>query len=321
VTASATSSPFAKHLVKGLNAHQAFISSRFIYDERGSKLFQQIMQLEEYYLTRSEHEILAASAITLHKRFSHNNTEQYELIELGAGDGAKTKLLLAEAVLAGAKLVYRPVDISPEILEELSKDLAQRWPQLQVDPIAASYDDALKLLRKPNEQRRAVLFLGSNIGNFSLPEARKFCRTVGESLQTGDLFLIGVDLRKDPRKILSAYDDSTGVTAQFNLNLLHRANRDVGANFNVDAWGFYPLYNPETGEVRSYLYPRSEQRVQIPQLEIDRTFLVGDTIHTEVSRKYSRAELDSLANAAGFDNEEVFTDSAGNFADALWVKQ
>lgn len=307
--------PFAAHVAEGLAAEQAYLSSRFIYDERGSRLFQRIMGLDEYYLTGCEYDVLAREASRLVEAFAAGGRD-FELIELGAGDGTKTKLLLREALRQKRTFAYRPVDISPEILRVLETDLRAELPKLPVVPIAATYFDALDgLAEAAGDVRRVVLFLGSNVGNFDLSEARAFCERVFAALSPGDLFVMGVDLRKDPRTILRAYDDAAGVTAEFNLNLLHRANRELGADFDVGQWGFYPLYNPETGEVRSYLYPRTDQRVRIPSCGIDRVFDVGAAVHTEVSRKYSRAELQALLPVAPRD---VLTDAKGWFADVVW---
>ncbi len=316
----AAASEFGRHVAKGLSAAQPYLSSKFIYDAAGSKLFQQIMQLDSYYLTRCEFEIFSAFAKTLHAAFSDGGSIPYELVELGAGDGAKTKLLLAEAMAAGGNFVYRPVDISAAILQELETSLHEQWPQMRVDGISKTYQAALQLLKAPSEVRRVVLFLGSNVGNFSWDQAQAFCVSIGDVLSAGDVLLLGVDLRKNPRTILAAYDDEEGVTAAFNLNLLHRANRDLGANFQVEQWGFYPLYNPETGEVRSYLYPCTEQVVEIPSLNFKRTFATGEVIHTEVSRKYTEHELHELARLSGFSIERMLKDSRGYYADVVMVK-
>ena len=313
-------SPFAAHVAQGLTAPQAYLSSRFIYDERGSRLFQQIMQLDEYYLTRCEFEILKTHAAELYERFSRGGESAFELIELGAGDGTKTKLLLDEFVRREADVTYRPVDISADILEVLSADLSEHYPSLKVDPIATTYLDALDMLNGDASVRRVVLFMGSNIGNFSLEGAREFCGQVCSALNPGDLFVIGADLRKDPRQIREAYDDAKGVTASFNLNLLHRLRSELGAEVDVDAWRFYPLYNPETGEVRSYLYPTSSQRICMPSLDIDRVFEVGECIHTEVSRKYTLAELNGLATDGDCRPVVAYRDSKGWFADVVWER-
>ena len=276
------------------------------------------MSLEEYYLTRAEAEILTDNAARLHDRFSDGGARAYELVELGAGDGAKTKLLLAAATERGPSPTYRPVDISADILNELTGDLRRRFPALRLDPIAASYEEALAGLPAASDVRRVVLFLGSNIGNFPLADAAQFCSKITAALRPGDLLLVGADLRKDPRRILRAYDDARGVTARFALNLLHRANRELGADFDLAAWGFYPLYNPETGEVRSYLWSRERQRVSIPQLGLERTFEPGEVIHVEVSRKYLPRELERLAEACGCRQVDRLTDREGLFADVLW---
>ena len=163
-----------------------------------------------------------------------------------------------------------------------------------------------------------MLFLGSNIGNFPFEQAKEFCASIGRNLANEDLLMLGVDLKKDPRLILAAYDDAKGVTAAFNLNLLKRINSELGGNFDLNFWKFYPLYHPESGEVRSYLYPTQQQHVLIPALDIDRTFAPGEVIHSEVSRKYSLNELEQLARASGCQQVAFLQDSKGYFADVVW---
>ena len=301
---------------QSLTAPQAHLSSRFIYDERGSRLFQDIMALDAYYLTRAEYGTLEREAGAIAAALTDDGGP-LDLIELGAGDGTKTKLLLAELLGAGAGFRYRPIDISADILATLGADLHAHYPALDFAPVTGTYLEALRELPTDPSRRRAVLFLGSNLGNFSLDDAADFVAAIAATLAPGDLFLLGVDLRKDPRRILAAYDDDAGVTAAFNLNLLHRLRRELGAELDIDAWDFYPTYNPETGEVRSYLYPTSEQRVRIPRLDIDRVFGTHETIHTEVSRKYSLGELDALAEAAGCVPADRWLSEEG-FADVLW---
>ena len=320
-----TDSAFARHVAEGLRAERAYLSSRFIYDERGSRIFQEIMRLDAYYLTRCEFEILEREAERLVSTFAGPDDAPFELVELGAGDGTKTKLLLRAALRQNRRCTYRPVDISGDILEVLGDSLRAELPELRFEPIAASYDEALaRLAEAPRDgTRRVVLFLGSNIGNFGFAAARAFCGRVCAALRPGDLFLLGVDLRKNPRTIREAYDDPEGVTARFNLNLLHRLRRELGAEVDPGTWGFYPLYNPETGEVRSYLHPLSPEgaRIRIPALGFDRRFDAGEVIHTEVSRKYSRAELDALAAGGDCDVADVLTDAGGRFADVLWERR
>ena len=181
----------------------------------------------------------------------------------------------------------------------LGEDLTDTLPSLDFAPLVGTYLEALATLPVDATRRRVVLFLGSNLGNFPLAEAGEFLRDITSNLSSGDGLLIGVDLRKDPRRILGAYDDEHGVTARFNLNLLHRLRDELGAELDVEAWRFYPTYDPATGEVRSYLYPTGPQRICIPSLGIDRVFDTHEAIHTEISRKYSLEELADLAEAAG----------------------
>ncbi len=318
---STSTSAFAKHVAKGLSTPLAHLSSQYIYDERGSKLFQEIMELESYYLTNCEYEILEASASKLRHQFSNGGKERFELIELGAGDGLKTKLLLKDFTENATDFSYRPVDISDDILNELEQGLSQQFPNLEVDPLHASYMEALDSLQDSSEVRRVILFLGSNIGNFSFDAANEFVGKIADRMQTGDYFILGIDLRKNPRTILAAYDDDLGITAKFNLNLLTRINRELNGNFDVESWAFYPLYNPETGEVRSYLYPKTDQHVSIPQLGIERTFTIGEVIHTEVSRKYSKTELAILGRSHGLERVDILQDKRGYFADVIYRKK
>jgi dimethylhistidine N-methyltransferase len=320
-TTSTLTSDFAKHVAKGLLTPLAHLSSQYIYDDQGSKLFQQIMGLESYYLTECEFEILQASAGMLRKKFSDNGQKYFELIELGAGDGYKTKLLLKDFTENSTDFNYRPVDISDDILEELEADLTKQFPNLEVESLHASYMEALDSFQATPDIRRVILFLGSNIGNFSFDAANEFVGKIADRMHTGDYFVLGIDLRKNPRTILAAYDDDLGVTAKFNLNLLTRINRELGGNFDLNAWAFYPLYNAETGEVRSYLYPKTDQHVSIPQLGVERTFVVGEVIHTEVSRKYSKKELGILGKTHGLERVDMLLDRRGYFADVIYQKK
>ena len=313
-------SDFARHVQIGLTAPQAFLSSRFIYDERGSKLFQDIMALEEYYLTRSEFEILSRYAGQIVEQFADPAGRVVELVELGAGDGTKSKLLLHALQEQRIPHRYRPVDISADILQELGEDLQATLPSLDFAPLVGSYSEVLATTAPDPTVRRVLLFLGSNIGNFAYDQALRFAAALTEPLLAGDLFLIGVDLRKNPRRILAAYDDAAGVTAAFNLNLLHRLQRELGAQLDIKGWGFYPSYSPETGEVRSYLYPHGQQSIKIEALGIDRSFGAHDVIHSEISRKYSTDEMQVLAKAAGAKVLHNYLDAAGDFCDALWRK-
>ena len=312
-------SDFGRHAAAGLAAAQPYLSSRFIYDERGSRLFQEIMRLGEYYLTRAEYTTLEREAGAIAEALAAGG-RPVDLIELGAGDGTKTKLLLAELLRRGTPLRYRPIDISGEILGVLGADLRTRFPALDFAPLVGTYLEALAALPPDTARKRVVLFLGSNLGNFPLAEAGDFLGAVTGGLAPADQLFLGVDLRKDPRRILRAYDDRGGVTARFNLNLLHRLRGELGAELDVGGWGFYPTYNPETGEVRSYLYPLGEQRIRIPTLGLDRVFGPHEAIHTEISRKYSPGELEALATACACATEATWLADEG-FANVLWTRE
>ena len=314
-----TRSDFAQHVASGLRAAQPYLSSRFIYDDRGSRIFQQIMALDEYYLTRTEYGILQKYAGAIVDAFL-DGARSLDLIELGAGDGKKTKLLLAELTRRGADFRYRPVDISADILAELGSDLRDQFPRLQFSPLVGTYVEAIAALAPDPTRKQVVLFLGSNLGNFSLTEAGAFTSALTAPLDPGDQLFIGVDLRKNPHQILRAYNDDSGVTAAFNLNLLHRLRDEVGAVLDIHGWSFYPSYDPETGELRSYLCPQGVQRIEIPALGIDRSFAPHEVIHTEISRKYSLEELAVLAKAAGTRPTGSWSDDRRWFVDELWTK-
>ncbi|HEY0769721.1 MAG TPA: L-histidine N(alpha)-methyltransferase, partial [Sphingobacteriaceae bacterium] len=228
----------------GLSKSPKSLPSWLLYDATGDELFQLIMRLPEYYPTRCEYEILSK-----HKedfaRYFIDKGQSFHLIELGAGDGTKTELLLDALQHAAAKFRYSPVDISDSVLEQLNKKLRVRYPELPIQPLHGSYEDAFRLLEPAT--RKVVLFLGANIGNMTLTQVNKFLTQTSTRLSRNDMMVIGFDLKKDPRIIQAAYDDKSGVTRQFNLNLLHRLNRSLGAQFILSEFEHYPTYNPETG--------------------------------------------------------------------------
>ncbi|MBO0932636.1 L-histidine N(alpha)-methyltransferase [Fibrella aquatilis] len=309
---------------RGLTGSPKQLSSRFFYDDEGSRLFSEIMHLPEYYLTRCEYEILDTYKADLLALFSADN-RPFELVELGAGDGLKTKLLLDHFWNELADFTYTPVDISKAALDGLVADIAQQWPQMALSPQHDDYFNTLKRLgnqaaNEGNHTRTVVLFLGSNIGNFSPAEAVAFYRQIGQHLHPGDLVLTGFDLQKHPAIIHAAYNDSAGLTRAFNLNLLRRLNRDLDADFDLAAFDHYETYNPENGEARSYLVSEREQIVQLAALNLSVPFAAGEVIHTEISRKFSRAGIEHLAQQSGFSLTDWFTDSKKYFADVVYSK-
>jgi len=308
---------FEKDIIAGLSGSIKSLSSKYFYDEQGDKIFQSIMDMPEYYLTQSEFEIFSEQKSEILRAFSSGN-ESFNLIELGAGDGKKTKVLLEYFLDSGVDFTYYPVDISPYILAELDLDLKTSLPEVEVDPLNLDYFEALITLRKMNDRRNIILLLGSNIGNFNKADATHFLSQLSAVCQTGDMLLIGVDLKKDPRIIQRAYDDPGKITASFNLNLLTRINREMSADFNTEKFEHYAFYNPENGEVRSYLISKEKQSVTLRNYNLKIKFNENEYIHTEISKKYSPKELEHLAGNSGFKLIKNFTDAKNYFVDSLW---
>ncbi|UYZ63601.1 L-histidine N(alpha)-methyltransferase [Hymenobacter weizhouensis] len=312
-----TNSELARHVREGLARPFKTLSSMYFYDDEGSRLFQQIMALPEYYPTRTEFALLTRHQAAIGAALRPTDPEEpFFLLELGAGDGLKTKILLRHLLDAGARFTYVPVDISAAALAGLAADLSRELPALRVEPVQADYADALTLMAaRPG--RKAVLFLGSNIGNF-LPDARQqFLQRLARPLTPDDRLLIGFDLQKDPRLIRAAYDDSRGVTAAFNLNLLRRLNRELGADFDLAHWQHYTDYNPLDGAVRSFLVSTRTQRVHFAELDWTVNFAAWEMLHTENSYKFTCPGIGEVAAAAGLAVQEIFTDAQDFFADVI----
>lgn len=312
-------STFALDVDKGLSSDPKYLPSKYFYDEVGDQLFQTIMGLGEYYLTRSEFEIFDTQKEDILKHFLGTD-QNFNLIELGAGDGTKTKILLRYFVESGLDFRYSPIDISGHVLEVLTEDLEAEIPELNVNPIEGDYFDALAKLNQSHDQKEVVLFLGSNIGNFANGAAHKFLLKLSDNLSKGDLLLIGFDLMKDPNVILNAYNDQMGVTREFNLNLLKRMNGELGADFDAASFQHFPTYNPITGETRSHLISNKKQTVYVEVLDKHFQFDAWEAIHTEVSQKYSPKMIEDFAQRSGFKIVKNFLDQNGYFVDSLWVK-
>ena len=306
----------ARHVASGLHRAPKTLSSMYFYDDAGSRLFQQIMALPEYYPTRAEFAIFREHGPAIAAALSPADGGEFALVELGAGDGAKTKLLLRELLHNGPAFTYAPVDISAGAMTGLVAALAQELPNLSVVPVVADYATALTQLRtRPGG--KAVLFLGSNIGNFHPADRLDFLRHLAAPLAPADRLLIGFDLQKDPRRIRAAYDDAQGVTAAFNLNLLTRLNRELGANFDLAHWQHYTDYSPLNGAVRSFLVSTRAQQVSIEALDETFDFAAWEVIHTENSYKFTLPQIEELAAEAGLRVVTYFTDAAGDFADVV----
>ncbi|MEO0473761.1 MAG: L-histidine N(alpha)-methyltransferase [Bacteroidota bacterium] len=315
-----TTSTFAQDVLDGLRANPKYLSSKYFYDAKGSELFQQIMRMPAYYLTDCEFEVFENNRNDILEAFAPDGSP-FRLVEFGAGDGLKTKVLLSHFLDQQAAFTYTPIDISGDALHNLHQSLAHEWPELKVDPIEAEYFAALQQLQKQSNERKVVLFLGSNLGNFPLHNSVGFLQKLGNFLNPGDLLLIGLDLKKDPEVILEAYNDKEGITREFNLNLLRRMNRELGADFVIDQFMHWPTYNPMNGETRSFLISRQEQDVYFSELGERVHFRAWEAIWMELSQKYDRPLIKQLAEKSGFQVVSEYTDSRGYFVDSLWEKR
>lgn len=310
---------FAQSINEGLSRKRKAIPSRFFYNAKGDALFQQIMQLPEYYPTACEFEVFNEQKQAILE--SINEPSGFNLVELGAGDGYKTKVLLKHFLQAGAKFKYFPIDISGDVLIHLKNKLAQELPQLKVQTVNHEYFKAIEEINALNDKPKVLLFLGGNIGNFTAKIARSFFSRLEAIMRPGDKLLCGIDLKKNPRIILKAYDDEAKVTAQFNLNVLQRINQELDGDFQLKNFSHFPNYNPVNGECRSYLISHKKQKVTLKALNKSFTFEAAEAIHTEISKKYSLHDISRLARKTGFTVQQNFTDTKEYFVDSLWLKR
>lgn len=307
---------FADDVRKGLSKKVKSISSKYFYDAEGSSIFQAIMKMPSYYLTDAEFEILETNKAEILKKFTADGTP-FNLVEFGAGDGLKTKILIDYFIKKGIDFTYAPIDISSEALNSLSLELKAKWPQLKTNPLHTDYFKGLDVLQKES-RRNVVLFLGSNLGNFNPIDADHFLSEIRAHLKPKDGLFIGLDLQKDPNVILRAYDDPEGITKSFNLNLLKRINRELGGHFDPMKFDFHCTYSPETGELRSYIVSRVAQIVAIDSLQMEASFHQWETIHTEISRKFRLDDLPNLAAENGFEFVSNSLDCKHYFTNTYW---
>jgi dimethylhistidine N-methyltransferase len=294
------------------------LSSKYFYNEKGDKLFQAIMASQEYYLTRAELEIFENEKEQISGIFRGDDSKPFELIELGAGDGSKTKVLLEYLYKAQEDFTYMPIDISGHVVSLLEKTMRQSMPDLSIKGITGDYFEILNDLKSEEGTRKIILFLGSNIGNFKRDAAITFLKQVRNTLEPNDLMMIGFDLIKDPEVILAAYNDKQGFTREFNLNLLDRINEELGANFERSKFIHYPLYDPVLQQARSYIICTKACDVHLEATGKTYHFDTWEYVHTEISQKFSFDDIESLASASGFDHETFLLDCKHHYTDAIW---
>ena len=304
-TSTAESSDFLADVIAGLSSNPRTLPCKYFYDERGAALFQKICELPEYYITRTEIDILDRNRAEIASQIGANT----ELIGLGTGAGTKTRILI-EALQDPA--VYIPVDISEKQLRESTALFQKIFPNLEILPVCADYLQPV-VLPTPNHKpaRNVVYFPGSTIGNFEPDEAMEFLRRVANVCRENGGLLIGVDLKKDQRVLEAAYNDGTGVTAQFNLNLLDRLNRELGTDFDLDQWRHRAIYDSKAGRVEMHLISEIDQFVHLDEHKFH--FRRSQKIITEYSYKYAPEEFAALADKAGFEFVRMWTDDARLF--------
>jgi L-histidine Nalpha-methyltransferase len=311
---------FKSDVIKGLSGLPKSLPSKYFYDEEGSRIFQEIMNLPEYYLSQCENEIFEHQGLDIIRAFV-NGAPRIRIIDLGAGDGIKTKLLIQACYKLGIEPVYTPIDISAEAIRVVRENMKDEFPELEIDAVCADYYQALdQLENNKDEMPKLILFLGSNIGNYSDAESILFLNELSSRCHIQDALLVGFDLQKDPRVILAAYNDSQKVTKRFNLNLLQRMNRELGADFNVEKFDHYENYDPIEGSAKSYIISNCDQLVRFKEIDQEFQFSQGESVYVEMSRKYDFDDIAHFANMTGFNQPRHFTDRKIYFSDSLFKK-
>ena len=307
---------FGLAVLEGLSESPKQLPSRYFYDDIGSQLFQEIMALEEYYLTGCELEILEQQRASILAPFVDR---PLNVVDLGCGDGLKTMVLLEHLTEVGANFRYVPIDISEKAMQSVIESARKRLPELEIGGIVGEYTDGMQwLCTQQTGRANLVLFLGSNVGNFNRARARNFLRRLWNSLETDDYVLLGFDLKKDIDILLAAYNDRRGVTSRFNINLLERVNSELGADFDVSKFRHFGTYDVYQGAMTSYLVSLERQTVYIDSLEHEFAFEAWEPVHTEYSYKFLESDIGSLADDTGFAIEGQFYDSKRYFTDSLW---
>jgi L-histidine Nalpha-methyltransferase len=300
----------ARDVRVGLQSPHKWLPPKYFYDDRGAQLFDAICDLPEYYLTRTEQALLATVAADIVAL-----TAPADLVEFGSGASRKTRILLDAFTRAGCALRYIPMDVSEGMLRRAARTLLRDYPQLRVHGIVADYEEELAAL--PAGRRRLVIFLGSTIGNFTPAATARFLAGVHRHLASGDHFLLGVDLVKPVDVLEAAYNDRAGVTAEFNRNILRVVNRELDAGFDPEQFEHVAFFNAEQSQIEMHLRARSAHQVDIRRLRLTVPFVAGETIHTEISRKFTAGAACAMLVAAGFDPLRWYTPEDHAFGLAL----
>ena len=305
---------FSRDIREGLSSSPKHLFPKYLYDELGSRLFEAICEVDEYYLTRAEDEILKTHADEIVAGIPDCDT----LIELGSGSAEKTRTVIDTFMRQRQELLFIPVDISASTLAESAHALLDSYPSLRIDAYASDYFQALDALPPLGRNPVLVLFLGSNIGNFEPTEARNFLSAIRRVLRPEDVLLLGVDLKKDRQTLEAAYNDSLGVTRAFIVNELGHINRELNANFDLWAFGLRSFFNEQAGRVEVYLESLRAQSVEIRELNMSIHLEAGERIYVESAYKYDLNDLRRFGKEAGFDLEQTWLDKQKRFSSNLF---
>jgi dimethylhistidine N-methyltransferase len=312
LTANSLAPPDAREALidevwRGLRERPRSLVPWMFYDAEGSRLFECITRLPEYYPARTERDILASYADVIITACGPGRYRPLRLLELGAGTAAKTGILLEAATRLRDEVTYWPVDVSPDALDEACDNIGCLLPEVRLQPLVTNYVTHPPKLER-FEGTTLAMYIGSSIGNFAPDEARSILRNLRSELRAGDALLLGADLVKDEATLVRAYDDREGVTAAFNLNILHRLNRELGANFDTGGFRHRARWNGTQSRIEMHLESSCDQRVDIPAAELSIEFAAGESIHTENSYKFTRRTLGALLEDAGFAIGQIWTD-------------
>ena len=304
---------FAQDVEDGLTARAKYLLPKYFYDVRGSKLFEKITQVKEYYPTETETSILKNYVPSIYSACK----KIAMIVELGSGSSVKTKIMIGEFLRNNDQIIYIPIDIS-NILIESSKRLLDEFPKLKISGIISDYEKGLSLVTEINKKPKLVIFLGSSIGNFDIPEIENFLDMIRESLNDDDFLLVGFDMDKDRKVLHAAYNDKQGITRDFNLNILNRINRELDADFNMDQFRHYAFFNEKKSRIEMHLVSKIDQMIKIGSLNRTIRFRQGETIHTENSYKFTREMIQNFAVKAGFSIVKKWSDPRRYFSLVLF---
>ena len=306
---------FAEEITLTLNQKIKSISPKFFYDDRGSELFEKICSVPEYYLTRTEIKILKQLQTEFHKLLERN----YRLVELGSGSSVKTRLILDVLDRKQNIMEYFPIDIS-EILQESSQELLRDYKNLHITGVVDTYEAGLKFIKNFDNKPNLIAFLGSSLGNFCSECSYEFLNTINSTMKKSDLFMIGLDLIKDKKILEDAYNDSKGITAKFNLNVLSRINKELDGNFDIGKFSHHAFFNEDENRIEIYLKSKQKQAVKIQKANLSFDIGQDELIHTEHSHKYSLAQIKKMMNTTGFTINRIWKDAEEHYAIVLASK-